>query len=161
MATGDHIFIWGGNSIVPTFTHHGIDCGNDRVIHFTGLNNKIKPVIQQTSLVAFASSNVKGKKEVYALDYDVLGIPYDAPDIVIQRAKSFIGEGKYNLFENNCEHFAFFCKTGINKSYQIEKLIEDGLHGRAVSSLYLWSIGSLINHFFGNQQRKYRRIPVK
>ncbi|MBW4674054.1 MAG: lecithin retinol acyltransferase family protein [Desmonostoc geniculatum HA4340-LM1] len=62
MATGDHIFIWGGNPIVPTFTHHGIDCGNDRVIHFTGLNNKIKPVIQQTSLVTFASNNVKGKK---------------------------------------------------------------------------------------------------
>ncbi len=56
---------------------------------------------------------------------------------------------------------AFFFKTGIKKSYQIEKLIQDGLHGRVVSSLYIWSIGSLINQFFGNQQRKYRRIRVK
>ncbi|MBD2446587.1 lecithin retinol acyltransferase family protein [Nostoc sp. FACHB-152] len=161
MAKGDHIFVWCGNSIIPTHTHHGIDCGNGTVIHFAGNKNKKNTfVITKTSLVSFAAGNVKSQKEVYALNYDVLGIPYDLPDLVIQRAENFIGKGEYHLFENNCEHFAFFCKTGIKKSYQIEKLIEDGVQGRVASSAYMWSIGVLINNLFKASPQKYKKIRV-
>ena len=38
----------------------------------------------------------------------------------VERAKSRIGESGYNLFHNNCEHFAIWCKTGIAESYQVE-----------------------------------------
>lgn len=162
MAKGDHIFIWCGNSIVPTFTHHGIDCGDGSVIHFTSNDNKKSNlVIQKTSLVSFAANNVKSKKEVYALDYEFLGIPFDKPDVVIQRAENLIGEEQYNLFQNNCEHFAFFCKTGVKNSYQIDKLKEDGLVLRVASSAYMWSIGSLINQFFGTKPQKYRKVKVR
>lgn len=45
----------------------------------------------------------------------------DLPDIVIQRAESQINKPGYNLFDNNCEHFAFWCKTGKNpKSHQVD-----------------------------------------
>jgi len=32
------------------------------------------------------------------------------------------GEKGYNLITNNCEHFARWCVTGENVSYQIENL---------------------------------------
>ncbi len=38
---------------------------------------------------------------------------------VVRRAKSKIGTHDYNLFGNNCEHFAIWCKTGIALSEQI------------------------------------------
>lgn len=30
-----------------------------------------------------------------------------------------IGKGDYNLFNHNCEHFAIWCKTGLNESTQL------------------------------------------
>ncbi|MFQ9674660.1 MAG: lecithin retinol acyltransferase family protein [Clostridium paraputrificum] len=37
----------------------------------------------------------------------------------VKRALSRIGERRYNLFTNNCEHFATWCKTGVSYSKQI------------------------------------------
>ncbi|WP_081503675.1 lecithin retinol acyltransferase family protein [Treponema primitia] len=39
------------------------------------------------------------------------------------RARSRIGEGKYNLIFNNCEHFAIWCKTGISASSQVSSIV--------------------------------------
>ena len=41
------------------------------------------------------------------------------PRKTVQRAKSMIGKGDYNLFDHNCEHFAIWCKTGQFKSTQL------------------------------------------
>ena len=43
-------------------------------------------------------------------------------DETIRRARSRLGEEAYNLFENNCEHFAIWCKTGVSESYQVSAL---------------------------------------
>lgn len=40
----------------------------------------------------------------------------------LERARSRIGESKYNLITNNCEHFAIWCKTNLSKSEQVENL---------------------------------------
>jgi hypothetical protein len=40
----------------------------------------------------------------------------------LERAKSKLGKGEYNLIYNNCEHFVWWCKTGIERSEQIEEL---------------------------------------
>ena len=45
------------------------------------------------------------------------------PDQTIRRAKSQLGERKYNLVFNNCEHYAIWCKTGLHKSHQVESLL--------------------------------------
>lgn len=47
-----------------------------------------------------------------------------SPKETVQRAKSRLGEKKYNLLLNNCEHFAIWCKTGLSKSYQVEKVLK-------------------------------------
>lgn len=40
-----------------------------------------------------------------------------------ERAKSRLGEDKYNLAFNNCEHFAIWCKTGIKESSQVDEFL--------------------------------------
>jgi hypothetical protein len=41
----------------------------------------------------------------------------------VERARSRIGEGKYSLIFNNCEHFAIWCKTGISHSTQVNVVL--------------------------------------
>ncbi len=45
------------------------------------------------------------------------------PETTVVRARSRIGERKYNLLTNNCEHFAVWCKTGISESAQVRKWV--------------------------------------
>lgn len=52
----------------------------------------------------------------------------DAPEIVLERARYFEKRktfGTYDLLENNCKHFAYYCKTGK---------IKDGAHKYAAVS---------------------------
>lgn len=51
-----------------------------------------------------------------------------SPDETIQRAKSKLGEKKYNLVANNCEHYAIWCKTGLHESHQVESLLHAVRH---------------------------------
>jgi len=59
--------------------------------------------------------------EMYKYIYDRDRL-YDANEVV-QRAISKLGEGDYNLFTNNCEHFATWCKTGTPCSSQVNSFI--------------------------------------
>ena len=34
-----------------------------------------------------------------------------------------LGEEKYNLVTNNCEHFAMWCKTGESVSGQVKQIV--------------------------------------
>jgi hypothetical protein len=45
------------------------------------------------------------------------------PQETIERARSKLGEQGYNLLLNNCEHFAFWCKTGVAKSTQVDDIL--------------------------------------
>jgi hypothetical protein len=47
-----------------------------------------------------------------------------SPAETVERAKSRIGENRYNLVTNNCEHFAIWCKTGVSESHQVKKFLE-------------------------------------
>ena len=38
----------------------------------------------------------------------------------VQKAKSLLGENKYNLVWNNCEHFAVFCRYNYRASGQVQ-----------------------------------------
>lgn len=46
-----------------------------------------------------------------------------SPEETIKRAESKLGEREYNLFFNNCEYYAIWCKTGLWESHQIEGLV--------------------------------------
>ncbi|MEH1948085.1 MAG: lecithin retinol acyltransferase family protein [Nostoc sp.] len=120
MAKGDHIYVslWiNGNP----FTHHGIDCGDGTVIHYDGQR------ICLLSKTAFAEG-----KTIHIKEYGKC----DADEIVVQRAKTRLGEDKYWATSNNCEHFAYYCKTGKHKSEQVNRVVAAGggaVAGGAVS----------------------------
>lgn len=144
MAKGDHIYVKRKSGL---YSHHGIDCGNNEVIHFNG-PNFLQSTIHRASLEDFAKGD-----EILILDYDefynragsldqliieesskklnalfdkIRGLNLDridmSPDAVITRAESRLGESGFSLGFNNCEHFATWCKTGISNSKQVETI---------------------------------------
>ncbi len=44
-----------------------------------------------------------------------------SPEETVARARSRLGEEKYALPFNNCEHFAIWCKTGVHESHQVNE----------------------------------------
>ncbi|MDX2214152.1 MAG: lecithin retinol acyltransferase family protein [Oculatellaceae cyanobacterium bins.114] len=110
MARGDQIYVMrpflGLNGV---YEHHGIDCGDGTVIHYS--KAEAPATVRRTSFAAFSMGN-----PVYVKRYATHSIA----EVVIQRAESRIGEQRYDLISNNCEHFATWCKTGINRSEQVE-----------------------------------------
>lgn len=108
---GDHLI-----SARLGYTHHGIYIGSGKVIHYSGLANGLtltSGVIEETTLEDF--SNGRG--------YSVK--TYDKPQftglVVVQRAKSKLGENQYSVFSNNCEHFCAWCINDEHHSEQIKQ----------------------------------------
>lgn len=113
MAKGDQIYVWREFAkLSGVYEHHGIDCGDGNVIHY----RKPSEIIEKTSFDTFSKGN-----KVYICQYP-LGFCF-VSDVVVNRAESRLGENKYNLLFNNCEHFATWCKTGISDSKQIREFI--------------------------------------
>ncbi len=116
MARGDHLYV-----MCLGYSHHGIDCGDGHVIHFnSGPFQKVvgalgdqPPRIERVPIAEFSQG-----RELQLRLYDVC----DDPEATIQRAISRIGQTGYQLFENNCEHFAVWCKTGWPKSTQVDAI---------------------------------------
>ncbi|MBT9311118.1 lecithin retinol acyltransferase family protein [Leptothoe kymatousa] len=108
MARGDQVYVMRDVMGVP-YQHHGIDCGDGTVIHYRKVGTA---TISRTSTAAFARGN-----PVYPFEQSVSFLP----DVIIGRAESRLGEQRYNLFFNNCEHFATWCTTGQNLSPQLNE----------------------------------------
>ena len=113
MAKGDRIYAERNLfQLDGLYQHHGIDCGDGTVIHY----RKPSEIIERTSLATFSRGN-----PVYVAKYsDGFGF---VPDVVVERAKSRLGEREYNLLFNNCEHFVNWCKTGISQSQQVTNFL--------------------------------------
>ena len=41
-------------------------------------------------------------------------------DEVIRRARTRLGEKRYRLLTNNCEHFVEWCLHGVHRSFEVE-----------------------------------------
>lgn len=113
MAKGDCIYVYRNfGQLTGVYKHYGIDCGDGTVIHY----RKPSEIVEQTSIATFSRGN-----PVYVAEYSA-GFGY-IPDVVVERAKSRLGERDYNLLSNNCEHLASWCKTGISDSKQIRNYL--------------------------------------
>lgn len=113
MAKGDCIYAYRNlGQLQGLYKHYGIDCGNGTVIHY----RKPSETIERTSIATFSHGN-----PVYVAEYSD-GFGY-IPDVVVERAKSRLGERDYNLLFNNCEHFTSWCKTGISDSKQVRNYL--------------------------------------
>ncbi|MCC5643472.1 lecithin retinol acyltransferase family protein [Nostoc sp. CHAB 5824] len=138
MAQGDHIYCSiDDNSKSPY--HHGIDCGNDTVIHYQNNYKHGKDgIIRWVFITEFAKN-----KKIYIKKHDKC----DPPIVVFMRAKRRLGEKSYNIFYNNCEHFAHYCKTGEPISPQVEKAKEilGGDNGIAVVDGFSKNVINVVN----------------
>ena len=92
LSKGDHIYC---NRTV--YSHHGIYDGDDHVYEYN------EGVIRRVSLRSFADGD-----NILTLNSPVCY----SPEEIIKRAQSRIGERNYDLFQNNCEHFARWCRNG-------------------------------------------------
>ena len=98
------------------YLHHGIYIGQDRVVHYPGLvRGVLGGPIEEASLAEFA----KGRR-VWTCWTDRAG--FDRQE-VMRRARSRLGENRYRLLHNNCEHFCEWCVHGEPRSYQVERLL--------------------------------------
>lgn len=129
------------------YQHFAIYIGNQRVIHYAAENGDFsgRITIHEAPYEEFRGDSTF----IYILDFpdnsgrpthrgqsSVLHKPTEAPffDLIrrtkyhlyspeetISRAKSRLGEEKYGLPFNNCEHFAIWCKTGVHESHQVNE----------------------------------------
>jgi hypothetical protein len=50
-----------------------------------------------------------------------------AGEDIVRRARSRLGERRYHLLRNNCEHFCNWCQLGESRSEQVEALMKPAL----------------------------------
>ena len=125
MAQGDQIYVYRNFfQLDGLYKHHGIDYGDGTVIHY----RKPSEIIEQTSMATFSRGN-----PIYLVEYHEKF--RFLPDVTVERAESRLGENKYNLLFNNCEHFANWCVTGISHSQQVKDFLPI-IHQLDTSKLY-------------------------
>ncbi|KAK6946484.1 LRAT domain [Dillenia turbinata] len=148
LESGDHIYRFGQEKI---HTHHGIYIGEDMVIHYTrteegekeSSSSKTCPVCQYRSdlhrgvIKTCLDCFLAGQDQIYWYAYGISrsvasSFPVGSYSTRQSRPSSEVvdcasqilesGVKDYNLFFNNCEDFAHFCKTRDPKSSQTDNV---------------------------------------
>ncbi len=121
---GDVIKIYSIFSVIGyPIWHYGVVVGYDDVVHFNLSKEDVEIIIIRTSLKEFVGSGRSLQKCLMS----ELHAEY-SPNEISKRAISCVGSnfGGYNLFSNNCEHFANWCVSGTCYSNQV--LWSEGEH---------------------------------
>lgn len=108
----------GSHLVTPRlgFAHHGIYVGGGKVVHYGVLVYALHGgPVEEVSLARFAQGHAIWIRSHLCVAF--------APQEVIRRARSRIGEYRYRLLSNNCEHFCEWCLHDEHRSYQIERLL--------------------------------------
>lgn len=118
------------------YDHYGVYAGDGTVIHYTLACEGWKLEIRKTGMddflhdsttffvLNFASGDRPVKSAPVKYRAFLRRITLFSPEETVRRAEGRIGEQEYNLLSNNCEHFAVWCKTGLNESYQVENFLK-------------------------------------
>lgn len=134
------------------YEHYAIYMGNDRVIHYCGEGNDFggRVSVHEAPLSEFIKDSknyfvvwfdegrpiklqsrttflFNSTADLYSSKYNRLKRRTYSAEDTIKRAQSRIGEEKYNLVSNNCEHFAMWCKTGVSESSQVNQIVRFAL----------------------------------
>jgi len=159
---GDHVFVDRSVFGIKLYEHHGIYVGDDMVVHYNGLArgivfekscfeeilSNVVPLdkrniakVEMTSLEEFASGDTWQIKEH-------ANAPLSGQDIALC-AKARVGEQKYNLLINNCEHFCNECIFGEHVSEQVQNAKQNS----AVFSDIEPFLGQIISELFSAQTK--------
>lgn len=97
------------------YVHHGIYVGEGRVVHYGGLAHGLRAgPIEAVSMEQFTQGR--------PLRMLFENSRFSSAEVV-QRALSRIGEDRYRILTNNCEHFCEWCVQGEPRSYQVDRWI--------------------------------------
>lgn len=140
------------------YEHYAVYIGEGKVIHYSGAGNDFSGRI--TVKLDTLQNFMKNDKDYFVLHFDpTCDMPHKiqartsfnmsdaasttciklsskkdfkiySPQETINRAFSRIGEDKYSLLLNNCEHFAIWCKTGVSESFQVDNTVYSIMHQR-------------------------------
>jgi hypothetical protein len=99
------------------YLHHGVYVGDGMVVHYNARAcGLLGGRIEETPLARFA----RGR------DIRVHQSPRSSAFTegeVVRRARARVGEARYRILANNCEHFCEWCAHGTARSYQVEQLL--------------------------------------
>lgn len=103
------------------YYHYGVYVGDGRVIHFSAPEGMSETDPFSADIFEVTLSEFS-KGEMPFVDNRCR--PSFSPDEIVERARMMLGtqRGNYNLFGNNCEHFANWCKTGQTMSFQSQSV---------------------------------------
>jgi hypothetical protein len=96
------------------YTHHGIYLGDGRVVHYAGRVKYPHGLIEEISLAEFSEGRALRAEKCRTGRFN--------GNEIVRRARSRMGERRYDLLRNNCEHFCNWCRLGENRSFQVEWL---------------------------------------
>ena len=107
------------------YSHHGIYVGGGRVVHYAGLCVSLhRGPIEEVTLERFAAG------------YEVAIVAHPCAAFsgreAVARARSRLGEDRYRLLSNNCEHLCTWCVDGKGRSEQVRTCIAHPLAGLRV-----------------------------
>ena len=105
----------GAHIVTPRrgYTHHGIYAGRGKVLQYGGGMRRGR--VEEVPLCRFSRG-----REIWIRPGEA-GMQ-DRPEVV-RRARSRLGEDRYHVLRNNCEHFCEWCVRGQNRSYQVDALV--------------------------------------
>ncbi|WAR10893.1 hypothetical protein MAR_035969 [Mya arenaria] len=113
---GDHI-AWERSYII---WHHAIveSCYGDQTLYVIEFSKEGEVLKVHTTKIE-NRTEINGR--LFRINYPEPVIIGNSPVVVLDRAHQMIKQHEsYNLFSNNCEHLATYCKTGKRISYQVK-----------------------------------------
>ena len=99
------------------YSHHGIYVGDGKVVHYGALKyNLFRKPVEEVTLATFAEG-----RPVFVVTHREAS--FEATE-VLRRARSRLGEKRYRLLSNNCEHFVEWCLHDEQRSVEVETALE-------------------------------------
>lgn len=96
------------------YEHHGVYVGNGKVVHYAGFCRRWRPdPVEEVTLFGFSLGHTIRILEHPSCTY--------SPQEIVDRARSRLGERRYRLLTNNCEHFSNWCVRGLSQSHQAQR----------------------------------------
>lgn len=108
----------GAHLVTPRFAyaHHGVYVGDGTVVHYGGFPcHWRRGPVEEISLKLFAQGH-----PVWVRPARPSGLPSAE---IVRRARSRLGENRYRLFSNNCEHLSEWCVNDEHCSPQVERFL--------------------------------------
>lgn len=103
-------------SLRTGYFHHGIYVGSRRVVHYAGLSGSLHAgPVEEVSLERFAANKPVWIRYRSAPRFD--------SKETVDRARARIGECRYRVLTNNCEHFCNWCLYGEHRSDQVRNYL--------------------------------------